>query len=190
MDTSVSALLGLVRATLSDPRQTARLLMNSDLTMAERWQAFALVVVLTVLLGQGVLLLGPGVGFGNPLGWVFMEAAVFLVAVAAVHQVGRAMGGQGLFGDALLLITWLQVMRLFVLLAQLLALVILPPLASLISLGGLVLILWLLTVFVAELHGFNSLGRVFLMIIVTAVGLSFMLAIVLSALGFSPPGVM
>jgi hypothetical protein len=71
--------------------------------------------------------------------------------------------------------------------AQLLALVVVPPLADLLSLGGLVLFLWLLTAFVAEVHSFASMGRVFAGIIGSLILLAMGLAILVNIL-FGGPG--
>ena len=49
--------------------------------------------------------------------------------------------------------------------------------------------LWLLTNFVAVLHGFRSLGMVFVMIVVSAFAVTFVLSIVMSILGIVPSGV-
>jgi hypothetical protein len=193
MDTSFTALMALVRETVADPRASARRIMAADIPMAARWQALALVVVLSVLLGQiSVWLMTGGTGamgglMASPLQAGMVQGGVLLTMVFLTYHVGRAMGGQGSFANALLLITWLQAIMLLVQLVQLVALVVLPPFAGLLSVMGMVLFLWLLTSFVAELHGFESLGRVFGMILVTAIGLGFIATVFLSVLGFAPP---
>lgn len=195
MDTSASAFLGLVRETLAEPRATARRLVNANLPSTTRWEALALVVVLSVLMGQVTMLLMaepsgvmPGMG-GGPLWAGVLQGGVLLVVAGAVDRVGRLMGGIGNFPDALLLVTWLQAIMVLVQVAQIVALLLLPALAALIGLAAMALFLWLLTNFVAELHGFESLGRVFGMIVVTAMGLAFVLATLLTIFGITPPEV-
>lgn len=80
----------------------------------------------------------------------------------------------------MLVVVWLQLLMLGVQVAQLLALVVLPPLAGLIGLIGFVGFVWLMVNFIAELHGFRSLGLVFGGIIVTFIAAAFVLAILLA----------
>lgn len=195
MDTSASAFFGLVRETLSEPRATARRIIATDVPMSVRWQALALVVVVSVILAKlTMLMLGtpsgvmPGMAAG-PIWAAVLQTGVLLLVAGAADRVGRMMGGHGDFADALLLVVWLQAIMLLIQAAQIVALLLLPPFAGLIGLAAMVLFLWLLTNFVAELHGFDSLGKVFGMIVVTAVGLAFLLATVLAVFGIGPPEV-
>jgi Na+/H+-dicarboxylate symporter len=57
--------------------------------------------------------------------------------------------------------------------------VVLPPVGAIVNLAGFVIFLWLLTNFIAELHGFRSLLAVFGGIIFGMVLLAFGLAVVL-----------
>ncbi|MEM6324694.1 MAG: hypothetical protein AAF748_13455, partial [Pseudomonadota bacterium] len=58
---------------------------------------------------------------------------------------------------------------------------------------GFGLFWWLMSNFVAELHGFSSLGMVFLMVLASAaavlVGLIIFMSIIAALLGFEPPNV-
>ncbi len=186
MDTSLSALMGLLRQTLSDPRAAARQVMALPLPRSARWQALALVIVLSMLFGQAAVLLMAGQG-PDALSVGLIQGAVLLALVYAVHFVGRLLGGRGAFEDGLILIAWLQGVMVAVQIAQIVALLILPPLTGLLGFLGMALFLWLLTNFVAELHGFTSLGRVFGMILLTLFGVAILLAIVLQILGVQPP---
>jgi hypothetical protein len=80
-----------------------------------------------------------------------------------------------------LIVVWLQCLTLVLQLLQLVALVIAPPLAGIIGLGGFVLFLWLMTHFIAELHGFRNRGLVFLGMVLTALvaGLVIGMAVIL-----------
>jgi hypothetical protein len=96
-------------------------------------------------------------------------------------------GGTGTFPDALILMVWLQFILLCVQLVQVLAGVMLPVLADLIGLAGLGLLLWLLTNFVAELHGFRSLIAVFAGLVAGAFAFTFVAAFLLTLVLGSPP---
>jgi hypothetical protein len=65
---------------------------------------------------------------------------------------------------------------------------ILPPLASIVGIVGLVLFMWLLTNFIAVIHGFRSLGQVFVMILLSMFVLAFILSILLTLFGVTVPG--
>lgn len=193
MDTSFGALWGLVRETVADPRAGARIIMSAGLTMQARWLALALVVVLSVLFGQlafSLLMASSGMMamvLSGPASSILLQAGVLLVMAVAAHQVGRMMGGMGSFPDAMLLIACLQGIMVLVQVAQIVALMLLPPLAGIISIVGFGLFLWVLTGFVAELHGFRSLLGVFGMVLLTAFSVAFLLAIILATLGITPP---
>ena len=194
MDTSFGALMGLVRESIVDPRAGASRIIRARVPMSARWIAMALVVVLSVLLGQVTLglMLGPtgmmGGMLGGPASSIVLQGGVLLIMVMAVHNVGRWMGGGGSFPDALLLVVVVQGVMVMIQLVQIAALLLLPPLSGIVSMVGFGVFLWVLTGFVAELHGFRSLLSVFGMILVTAFGLAFLLAMVLAMMGVTPPG--
>jgi hypothetical protein len=81
-------------------------------------------------------------------------------------------------------VVWLQLLTLALQLLQLVASLVARP-----GRGdrawGFVLFLWLMTAFIAELHGFASRGLVFLGMILTAIAAGFVLGIVLILL-FGP----
>ncbi|WP_172295012.1 Yip1 family protein [Pseudoruegeria sp. HB172150] len=192
MTLDLKTLIGQAWATFAQPREAARWIMELGLPRRSRWEALLLVVVLSVALQyMSVRYLGdPGlVMFGEILNRPFTSAIIqacsLLVAIFAIFWIGRAMGGTGRFADAIILVVWLQFCIFLLSVAQTLALVVLPPVAVIISLASIVAFFWLLTNFVAELHGFTSLGKVFGMIIVSIIALTFCFAIILNLIGFS-----
>jgi hypothetical protein len=193
MDTSFGALMGLVRDTVTDPRAGARTILRARLGMDVRWLALALVVVLSVLLGQLTLqlMLGPSGMMGGvlsgPVASLMLQGGVLMFMVFTVHTVGRWMGGGGSFPDALLLMVVLQGIMVLIQVLQIAAMLLLPPLAGILGLIGFGVFLWVLTGFVAELHGFRSLLAVFGMILATAFGVAFLIAMMLAMLGVTPP---
>ena len=60
---------------------------------------------------------------------------------------------------------------------------ILPPASDVITLFALALFFWLLAQFIAVLHGFTSMGRVFLGIVLSLLALAFVFNILLAVLG-------
>ena len=178
-----------------DPRAQARWVKSIDIPRTSRWEALLLIVVISVILAQistvflpvqSDLILGPLLA--NPFIAGIVQMSLLVITVFAVFWIGRAMGGTGGFGDSILLVAWMQFILVCLQVAQTVAVLILPPLASLIGIGGFVLFFWLLTNFIAELHGFKSLAQVFLMILLSLVGIAFGLSLILSLIGVTLPG--
>ncbi len=190
LDLTVSGLMSAALHTVRNPREGATAVMNAGYPTPILWMMLAAVVAVSIVLGQGSLLMTaglpeglPGLYLGNPLLMWMVQIGLLVVMVYAVHHVGRMMGGIGAFEDALALIVWLQFMMACVQVLQTLALFLAPPVADLVGIVALILFLWLLTHFVAVLHGFQSLGLVFVMILMTAFGITFVLSLILAMVG-------
>lgn len=194
MTFTFTQVLALAGRTVQNPREGASEVLSLGLPRDALWTAVALVVVLSILLSQfSALMMGasgaaPMAGIGiSPVMGGLVQLGLLVGMAAAIHLVGRAMGGSGSFPEALLLMAWLQFIMICVQVVQLLAILVIPPLTGIIFILGLVLFLWLLTNFVAVLHGFRSLAQVFVMILVTAFAIAFFLSLVLTILGVTVP---
>lgn len=187
-------LVTLAVATVRNPKEGARVVIGQNVPNPFLWQMMAVVVALSVVLGQGALLVlaGPGELAGplmlNPAIMAGLQLAVLLVTVHAITWIGRSLGGTGSFDDALALMVWLQFIMICLQVVQVAAMMVAQPVADMIGIAGLALFLWLLTNFVAVLHGFKSLGLVFVMILASALGLVFLMSLALSILGIVTPG--
>lgn len=180
-------LTDLMHLTLRDPRRGARAVLSLGVPLPARTAGLVLMAVASTVVSHLGFLMMPAAG--DPVS-VFLIASPFRTAVlqwlllvttaVLITFVGRARGGQGGLPDALLLVVWLQVPMLAVQIVQLLALILLPPFAGLISIAGMVLSLWLLTSFVAELHGFASRGAVLAGILITSFAVAVVLVVVVS----------
>lgn len=179
-------IIALVRLSVEDPRAGVRNLLARGVPLPARTLGLMLIAVASALLVHLSLLLLPPTD--DPLAafmgasplrtavvqWLFLAATVLLI-----FWVGRAFGGKGNLPDTLLVVVWLQVIMIGVQLAQLLALVISPPLAGLLNIAGIVLFFWLFASFVAELHGFASRWAVFGAILATGFGVAMAVAMVI-----------
>jgi Yip1 domain len=186
MDLSLSSLLQMARDSVQNPREGARAVLRLNPPRQARWTGLILMAVMSTVLTNLSVLMMPledqammGAFATSPLRMVVIQVAVLLIMVQAVYHVGRWRGGQGSFADALLLVGWLQFILLVLQVAQIVLQVVLPPLAEILGLLGLILFLWLLTGFVAELHGFSSTGWVFVGIMATMIGAAFVLSFAL-----------
>jgi len=172
----------LVLEALRDPRANARRIVGLPLPDAVVWQAVALVSVLAVLGLYGTIVLGGG-GLAGPLPGPFamagLQVAAMVVLAGVMARAGRMFGGTGQFPGALRLMVWLQALMILAQVVQLVAMLILPPLAGLVSLATLVAIGWVASGLVAGLHGFKSQGITFLGIVGTLLVVGFVLSILL-----------
>ncbi len=187
MELSFPALMALLRETLRDPHAAARRVMGTPLPDGARWQALLLVVVLSVILLQLAVMLSGGQTGGVMMSGL-LQGAVLVGTVLAVHYIGRAFGGSGTFPDALILMAWLQFVTLCFQVAQIVTLLIVPPLAGLVAIASVVVFLWLLVSFIQALHGFRSRVMVLFGLLASFFALAFALSFVLALLGVSVPG--
>jgi hypothetical protein len=124
----------------------------------------------------------------GPAATGFIQLLLLVVMVFAIFWIGRSMGGTGSFEETILLVAWLQFIMVCIQGVQAVSLIVLPSLVgSLIGVAGLVIFMWLLTNFIAVLHGFSSLFQVFVMILVAAFGIAFGLSIILTLIGVTVP---
>ena len=187
--------LPLIKTTLRDPQEAARLIGKLSLDRDALWTALALVaaintLVISVLMfitGQDSML--PGY-FGMPLVLFVLIAGVLVVYVQAIFWTGKALGGQGDLGHLLALVVWLQALRAG---AQLIVFVIaglFPALSLLLSLVIGVWGLWILLHFITAALSLPTLLHALGTLILGAVGLVLGLGILLSLVGAFAQGVL
>jgi hypothetical protein len=179
-------LVNLAQLTLQDPGQAARVLLAEGVPMRARTGGLLLVAVLSALMaslqvGTGRADLDPFSAFmlASPFRAALFQWGFLALSVLLMHRVGRAFGGRGNLADALLVVVWLQIIMLGFQTLQLVVSPILPPLAGVIGLVSFVVYFWLMSCFIAELHGFASRGRVFLGIILTGLAAGLVLAVLM-----------
>ncbi len=182
----------LARLSLEDPRAGVRSLLSQDVPLPARSVGLLLMAVASTLLTHlGFLLLPPPEDalsvfmVQSPLRTALIQWLILAASVLLIYRIGRAWGGKGSLPDTLLVVVWLQVIMLGVQVTQLVVLIVVPPLAGIVYLGSLVLFFWLMTSFVAELHGFASRGAVLAGILVASIGVAIVLVLVLTLL-FGP----
>jgi hypothetical protein len=183
--TLTDRMIALAQLTLQDPRAATRALLAEGIPLPARSGGLLLVAVLSALLASLQLRLGAqdvdpmtAMMLGSPFRAAVVQWAFLALSVVLIHRVGRAFGGTGSFPDALLIVVWLQCLTLVLQVVQLVVNLISPALAGIIGLGGFVLFLWLMTSFIAELHGFRSRGLVFVGMVVSAFAAGLLIGVV------------
>ncbi len=193
MTFDLPTLLRMAAQTLRAPRESAETILALGIPRTALAPALALVIVLTIMFGHLNEFLAPATTEGqiviDPMTLGLLQFASLMITAIAVFWIGRAFGGTGRFDEGLLLMIWLQFILLCLQVLQTALLVISMQLASLVAVISVVLFLYLLTHFVAVLHGFKSLGKVFLMILLSAFGLALGLSILLALIGVNIPEV-
>ncbi|MCU0815558.1 MAG: YIP1 family protein [Cypionkella sp.] len=185
MDLSLQNLLALARFTVQSPREGARQVMRANIPIRARWVALAITAIFSAVLAHLAMGLMPvemraemGQGM-SPFITAVAQAGLMLLSVHVAYWVGRWFGGTGSFEDALILMVWLQFILLILQVVQIVTQVILPPLSPIVNFASVAIFLWLLSNFVAELHGFSSVGKTFFGILATMLAVGFLLAMLL-----------
>lgn len=184
----LASYLNLVGQTFRDPAGVAGEIVKLRLPHAIGWMALGLVTVVTVIIislerlipGRPEMLTDLG---GNPFLDVLFLGAMTVVFIFVLYYAGLAMGGKGTFGGTLLIMTWFQAIVLVLVAVQMLAVLLVPNVATLISLVGFGLQLWCLMHFLNVLHDFNSLGKAFGLFALSIIGFVFGLSFILLMVG-------
>lgn len=186
-------LLSMARDSISDPQGTTRRVLALPYATAAWWQALVLLAVLSVLLTQFMtqligLPVDPVLGMfsDQPVVMVGVQVVLGVAMVQVMYRVGALFGGQGTLDAALRVTVWLHFVMLGLQIVQTLIILVLPGMAGIAGLVIILINMWLLTNFVAAVHGFRSLLAVFVMVIVTFFVVSFVLLFLLGLLGLAP----
>lgn len=173
---------GLLKEAVRDPRRNAQRIVGWPLPERTVLLALILVSALSVLgLYAASLLAGLEAEFlPQPFVLALMQVGSMLLLAAVLAQAGRMFGGRGDFAGALRIIVWIQLLMVLLQAVQLIAMLVLPPLAGLLSLGSVVAICWISTGLVAGLHGFQSLPLTFLGILGAMLVVGFVLSLLLT----------
>ncbi|MFY9238236.1 MAG: Yip1 family protein [Roseovarius sp.] len=189
----------LVRQTLTSPRAAAERLMAMGLPLQWLWMALALMCILNAIVYSISLALVPAVDpvtgaqlvpgmFQSPIVFAGFLGVALVLTVLMLGWVGRGMGGQAQTGDLLVLIVWMQVLRLGVQLVMLLVAPVAPVLGVLFivvaSFWGLVI----LCVFIQAAHRFETAFKAVLVLIVAILAMAAGSSLVLGAVSTAIPG--
>jgi Yip1 domain len=186
-------LFGMVLQTVPEPRKIAREVQGLAFSRSVLWQALLLLLVATTFLGVISSILFPvdpeafGVLMADPILTGIAQSAVSVLTVFAIYWIGRALGGTGGFNAALLTVIWLHFVLLVIEIGVLFLGVFAPGLALLLWVMGMVMTFWILSHFIAEMHGFRSAGLVFLSIFMVLIVLVVVMSLVFALIGLGVP---
>ncbi|WP_134679931.1 YIP1 family protein [Paracoccus ravus] len=183
----------LVVLTLRTPDRAVRLLRGLDLAASERWMLVILAASLSSLLAGIARLIFP-VPEGDPLARILsdpmtlagLQFGAMAVSAIAVTVIGRAFGGKGVFADALVLVGWVELILVGLQAVQLFLMLLVPPLANLMSLLAFGLSIYLTISLTKALHGFTSTPKVALGFIGGVFLVATVLSVIAAAFGVLP----
>lgn len=183
----MTPVLPMIRLSVVAPREAAARIVALRLGPREALE----LIVLTAAIGGiavGVLTRGdfriPAEGGElvlGPLAYAAVVATTLVLFATWLAVTGRALGGSGSVGSALMLVGWLQVVDLALQAAVLLLGLLVPWLAGVATLLALLALGWCLVGFVRELHGFGlgrAIGTILGAIVLLGLALAFLLGLV------------
>jgi hypothetical protein len=177
----------LAVTSVQDPAAAARDLMSMQIPREALWTGLFLVAILNTLLFvlSNILVPGP-----SPLpealsAPTFYFAIVFgglVMTVYAIFYVGRWLGGTGSVADLMVLIVWLQALRVAVQAAALVLMIIFPLLSALLVFAASLVGFYIMLHFIKQAHRLGSLwgsfGVLILAIFAILIGMSVLLSLV------------
>lgn len=161
---TIETLVNTARLSLRHPRDGLRVVLGWQLSLRDSALALTLMAVLSAVLIS--LIIGPMPPELDPVSVAMLTNPVYLAAVQllglgmislCLHLLGRMTKGGGTFPEAVAMMAWLEALMIAISAVQSIALLLVPPLGLLLVPAGMVFSLWLMTSFVAELHGYTSM---------------------------------
>lgn len=175
----------LIVQSLLRPREAAGVLIGLGLPREALWPALALMSVLNGIVYSLTLRLAPQGDqaamampptLHSPILFTLFLFGSLALTVLALHRVGRALGGHAEIEHILVLICWLQVLRLILQVALVVTILLAPMLSALLILAASLWGIYILLGFVDTAHGFGNLFKaaaaIFLALVAMAVGLT------------------
>ena len=161
---TLDSLLQTLRSSLVSPREGIRIVMGWRLSLQDSILALGLTAVVSAgLISLVVGTLPPNMDpvsaamLTNPIYLALMQFVGLGMIALCLHLLGRVFKGHGTLPEAVALMAWLEAVLILLSVAQSVIVFLFPPLGLILVPLGLMISLWLITNYVAELHGFTSL---------------------------------
>ena len=199
-----NGILSLIWETILNPASAARTILSFRVSRENLWLAVLLATVLSGLVGGLSQMVVPSTPMiietvegpvalnltpSSPMMQGLFVGASLVMMVFALYFAGRALGGQGTFPGSLALMAWLQVVMVAMQIATLVLIFVAPVVAALLVFVSLVVFVRSMVVFVNELHGFQSIGRAIVTVLLAFLGVVVGFTIILLFIGVGPSGV-
>jgi len=154
----------MIVMSVKDPAEVARRLIAMQFPREILWTGLALAAVANTLLFSlsNMLLPGPaGVAqlFHSPFIYLAMVVGALILTVVMFYWAGRILGGRGTLEDMMVVVLWLQLLRVLVQAATLVLALAIPLLAMLGVMAASILGIYITLHFIDQAHRLNSLAR-------------------------------
>lgn len=183
----------LAITSLSDPAQAARTLMAMRIPRDALWTGLFLVAVLnTILAGLSDILIHnptplPAI-FSVPVVYFAVVSGGLILTVYSIFWTGRMMSGKGTFEDVLVLMVWLQMLRVIVQAVTLVLFLVMPMFAALLVFAASLVGVYILVHFVNQAHQLGSIPRAAGVLIASVLLIVLGLTMLLSLVGGASMG--
>ncbi|MDO6589597.1 hypothetical protein DS901_07400 [Loktanella sp. D2R18] len=192
MNVTLQGWLRAVGATLNAPADIADRVLSKRLARPILVQAVIVVAIINLMLLAIVSLLSPppieDTVYVTPFTLTILIAGSMFIMASAIARVGSIFGGAGDFDGALAAVIWLQAVGLTIDIAQIFLMLMSPTLAFMLGIGALVALFWCTVNFINVLHGFASLGKATITLVIAMIGTIFAVVVMMALLGITPSG--
>ncbi|WP_300547073.1 Yip1 family protein [Roseovarius sp.] len=182
----------LLVQTLIAPRSAAHALIALNLPRQWLWMALALMSVLNSIVYSVTLRLNPTndpmatammpPAFHSPVLFTMFLFTALALTVLTLYWIGKSLGGKARLDDVLVLICWLQVLRLILQLVVAVLMIAAPALGALLIFIASLWGIFILIGFVDAAHRFDNFfkaaGVIVLAMVAMAVGLTVVLSVI------------
>lgn len=178
----------LALTSITDPATAARQLLAFSVPREALWTALVLMAVLNAAIFtlSNILLPTPSPFPGllnSPIAYFGIAAGGLILSIYAIFWIGRILGGTGALEDVMILLVWMQALRVVVQAVALVLVLTVPLLSALLVFAATLVGLYMLLHFVNQAHRFESLGRAAGVLIGAFVAIVLGLSLVLSLIG-------
>ena len=189
----------LVRQSLFAPSDAARQLLALRLPRQWLWMALALMSVLNAIIYSIALRMSGPMDpmsaamippiFHSPVLFTLFLLGGLVITVFTLTWVGQSMGGTGQLGDILVLLAWMQVLRLLLQVAVTVLGLVSGSLSALLVFAGSIWGIVILTGFIDTAHGFGNWFKSLGVMILAGIAMGVGLMIIMSVIGATVMGV-
>ncbi len=186
---TVVSLRALVATTVRNPAEAARQLLALNLNRQSLWLALALAIVLNSFVHVLSNVLVPvddpdlQVLTDSLVTYIALSGGGLLLSIAAFYQVGRKMGGVGSFDDVMVLMVWMQFLRVLVQMLSLIFVLLLPGLFVILAFAAALFWLYVIVHFIDQAHRFGSPLKALGVLVLSAVAIAVIVTVLLSLVG-------
>lgn len=183
----------LVGLTVTKPYEAAAQLLALQLATPVLWMVLGLTIVLNAITHGLIMMMLPAAAeapalFAHPLLFAMSLGGAEVIGIFILTWVGQALGGKAQLADMLVLMTWLQMLRVGLQVIVFLLVFISPSLGDMLSMVAGLYGIWITAAFLDAAQQFGSIFKAFGVLLLSFFGAAFGLAIFLLLIGANPVG--